>query len=42
MAKGHAADQHEYVVAGLTQPLLGLPALEAIGLVHRVDDVTVT
>lgn len=31
-----------YVVAGLTQPLLGLPAIEAMGLVQRVNEVTQT
>ncbi len=33
------AGQHVYIVAGLIQPLLDLPAIEAVRLVHRVDDV---
>lgn len=29
-----------YIVAGLTQPLLSLPAIEALQLVHRIKEVT--
>ncbi|KAI2666998.1 Retrovirus-related Pol polyprotein from transposon 17.6 [Labeo rohita] len=39
-AKGRSTDQPVYVVAGLTQPLLGLPAIQAMRLVHRVNEVT--
>ncbi|XP_061926289.1 uncharacterized protein K02A2.6-like [Entelurus aequoreus] len=42
LAKGLFTDQHVYVVAGLTQPLLGLPAIEAMQLVHRAEAVTAT
>lgn len=42
MAKGRSTNQDVYVVAGLTQSLLGLPAIVAMGLIHRVDEVTVT
>ena len=41
-AKGLSTDQHVNVVAGLTQPLLGLPAIEAMGLGQRVNEVTQT
>lgn len=41
-AKGQSTDQRVYVVAGLTQSLLGLPAIQAMGLVHRVNEVTQT
>ncbi|KAL0150323.1 hypothetical protein M9458_054431, partial [Cirrhinus mrigala] len=41
-AKGRSTDQPVYVVAGLTQPLLGLPAIQAMRLVHRVNEVTQT
>lgn len=39
-AKGRPTEQWVYVVEGLTQPLLGLPAIQAMGLVHRVNEVT--
>ena len=42
MSKGRTTEQQVYVVAGLTQPLLGLPAIVAMGLVHRVEEVTTT
>ncbi|RXN12418.1 Retrovirus-related Pol poly from transposon opus [Labeo rohita] len=41
-AKGRSTDQPVYVVAGLTQTLLGLPAIQAMRLVHRVNEVTQT
>ncbi|KAI2648260.1 hypothetical protein H4Q32_018307 [Labeo rohita] len=41
-AKGRSTDQPVYVVAGLAQPLLGLPAIQAMRLVHRVNEVTQT
>lgn len=41
-AKGKSTEHCVYVVEGLTQPLLGLPAIEAMRLVHRVSEVTQT
>ncbi|KAL7883346.1 hypothetical protein SRHO_G00010040 [Serrasalmus rhombeus] len=38
--KGRRCIQDVYVVAGLTKALLGLPAIEALSLVHRIDAVT--
>ncbi|KAL6490042.1 hypothetical protein MHYP_G00003870 [Metynnis hypsauchen] len=38
-AKGRSCIQDVYVVAGLTRALLGLPAIETLNLVHRIDAV---
>ncbi|KAI4879198.1 hypothetical protein NFI96_009429 [Prochilodus magdalenae] len=39
-AKGRSCIQDVYVVAGLTKALLGLPAIEQLSLVHRIEAVT--
>jgi len=38
-AKGHSAAQEVYVLTGLSKPLLGLPAIEALHLVQRIEEV---
>lgn len=38
-AKGNSAAQEVYVVTGLSKPLLGLPAIEALHLVQRIEEV---
>ncbi|XP_051552704.1 LOW QUALITY PROTEIN: uncharacterized protein LOC127440265 [Myxocyprinus asiaticus] len=39
-AKGHSCTQEVYAVNKLTKPLLGLPAIESLNLVHRIEAVT--
>ena len=39
-AKGHSSIQDVYGVNKLTKSLLGLPAIEALNLVHQTDTVT--
>lgn len=39
IAKGHSTEQEVYIVAGLTQPLPGIPAIEALQLLHRIKEV---
>lgn len=38
-AKGNSATQEVFVVTGLSKPLLGLPAIEALHLIQRIEEV---